>query len=618
MRRILSFITGEVGTLAVGAALFSLSLLVDLLFGAPTALVLFMLTYIFVSRGVLYSALRGILRRDFFDEKFLMSIASLGAMIIGEYAEGCAVVLFFLLGELFEGRAVRKSRSRIKSLMDIAPDEATLVRDGDEITVDSDEVEVGDIIIVRSGQRVPVDGVVIDGISLVDTSSMTGEARPASVEVGDSIASGYVVLDGCLTVRATHRAEESSAMRVLYLVEEATERKSKEESFITRFSRIYTPAVVALAVLFAIVPPLMRLLSWQESIYRALSFLVISCPCALVISVPLAFFSGIGLCASRGILFKGSSYFSPVSRVRTACFDKTGTLTTGQFSVCEVVPLADIDKGELLTLAAVCEYSSTHPIAEAILRACPISDAPTDSRVAPGGGVECVYRGAPLFVGSYSFVSERTGRLLCISTDKTTVFVGRDSEILGYVTLDDTVRAEAGAAIAEMRSLGVTKTVMLTGDKRESAERVASAVSIDELIPELLPEEKYSYIDREVGKSLGKVMYVGDGINDTPSLARADVGVSLGMRGTDSAKESADLIIMSDNLTRIPEAISLARKTLRIAKENIAFAIFVKLLVLTFAALGIANMWLSVFADVGVCVLCVLNSMRLLLKKKDL
>lgn len=616
MRRLFSFVIGEIGTLLVGALLFAVSLIVDITLEGIAPIVLYALTYIFVARGVLYSAARGILRGDFFDEKFLMSIASLGAMIIGEYAEGCAVILFFLLGELFEGRAVRSSRQRIKSLMDIAPDEATVIRDGEEVLIDADEALVGDTVIVRSGERVPVDGTVLEGASMVDTSSMTGESSPISLREGDCISSGFVLLDGYLKIRAERPAEESSAMRVLQLVEEATERKSREESFITKFSRIYTPSVVVLALLYAIIPPLSGLLSWEDSVLRALSFLVISCPCALVISVPLSFFAGIGLCASRGILFKGSSYFSPVSRIKTAIFDKTGTLTTGKFSVSEIVALADTDEDEILNLAALCEYSSTHPIAEAILEKRKPKEIPTESRVVAGGGVECIFEGKRLFAGNLDFVSRSTGDTAYVSTDKTTVFVGCENKILGYITLEDTVRDEAREALDSLRTLGVTKTVMLTGDSSESCKRVADTLGIDEALSGLLPEDKYCYIDKLTDTSRGKVMYVGDGINDTPSLARADVGVTLGIRGTDSAKESADLIIMSDNLKRIPEAIRLARKTLGIAKGNIVFAISVKLLVLALAAFGIVNMWLSVFADVGVCVLCVLNSMRLLMGKR--
>ncbi|MBQ8290296.1 MAG: cadmium-translocating P-type ATPase [Clostridia bacterium] len=616
MRRLFSFILGEIGTLALGALLFAVSLILDITLGGIAPIILFALTYIFVARGVLYSAVRGILRGDFFDEKFLMSIASLGAMIIGEYAEGCAVVLFFLLGELFEGRAVRSSRNKIKALMDIAPDEATVIRDGEEAVIDADEVTVGDSVIVRSGERVPVDGVVTDGASLVDTSGMTGESRPLSLSAGDSVCSGFVVLDGYLVIRCERPAEQSSAMRVLQLVEEATERKSREESFITKFSRVYTPSVVALALLYALIPPLVGLLPWKSSVFRALSFLVISCPCALVISVPLSFFAGIGLCASRGILFKGSSCFSPVSRIKTAIFDKTGTLTMGKFSVSDIVALGDADTDEILTLAAICEYSSTHPIAEAILAKCKPDTLPTEARVIPGAGVECLYEGHRLYAGSLGFVTESTGDTVNASTDKTVVFVGRDNKILGYITLDDTVRAEARSALDMLRRLGVRRTVMLTGDKSEACTRVAEALGIDEVHSGLLPENKYSYIDAIANGTANGVMYVGDGINDTPSLARADVGVTLGIRGTDSAKESADLIIMSDNLERIPEAIRLAKKTLGIAKGNIVFAIFIKLLVLALAAFGIVNMWLSVFADVGVCVLCVLNSMRLLVGKR--
>jgi Cd2+/Zn2+-exporting ATPase len=494
--------------------------------------------------------------------------------------------------------------------MDIMPDEATILINGAEETVDADEVEIGSTIIIRSGERVPLDAVVISGSADIDTSAVTGEAIPRSVTVGDSVDSGTVVIGGVLTATTVRLAEDSAASRILELVESASENKSREESFITAFSRYYTPIVVGLAVALAIVLSLFRITTPGEAIYRALIFLVISCPCALVISVPMAFFGGIGGAASRGILFKGGNVFSRVASADTVAFDKTGTVTSGRFSVTDISPIS-VSREELLTLAAVAEYGSNHPIAMAIRSLADTDEHPDSFTELAGKGSVAEYRGERIAVGNAALLDE-LGVTLSDTAPTGSVHVARDGEYLGYITVADELKTEAREAMTALKTLGVKRLAMISGDRRENVDRIAAEISIGEHYAELKPEEKYRKLEELITASSRGVMYVGDGINDAPALARADVGIAMGAIGQDSAIEASDLVITTDNLTKIPEAIEIARKTVGIAKFNIVFALGIKILILALGAVDLAGMWLAVFADVGVAVLAICNAMRTL------
>ncbi len=575
------------------------------------SIIVYILALICAGLEVFIDAVRGIMRGDLLDEKFLMSIASIGAVILGEYNEGVAVMLFFLIGETFEKTAVRKSRNSIKALMEICPDEATVLIDGEEQVMDAEDVEVGSTILIRAGERVPLDCEIISGATDIDTSSMTGEALPRSVGVGDTLDSGVMVISGAVSCRTLRPLEESAASRVLSLVENATENKSKEENFITKFSHYYTPIVVALAALLAIVPPIFKWLTLGEAVHRALTFLVISCPCALVISVPMAFFGGIGAAASRGILFKGGNVFSKVASLKTIAFDKTGTLTSGEFAISELMPVG-VSREELISLAASAEYGSAHPIALAIRAAAESVTEPTDYREIPGEGVIATVADAEIAVGNKKLMAS----LGIAELPEANVFVARGGEYIGAITLGDRIKTESKSAIEEIKALGVERSVILSGDRGENVEKIKAELSLDMAYGELRPEEKFAHLESLIAENRGSVGYVGDGINDAPSLARADVGFAMGAIGSDSAVEAADAVIMSDDLSKIPEAIKIARKTISISWQNIIFAIGIKVLVMILGAFGFANMWLAVFADVGVSVLAILNSMRTLRYKK--
>ena len=604
MKKARKLAKNELFGIITGAALFIPALVLERLEFNTGSLLLYILALLFAGFGVFSDALRGILRRDLLDEKFLMSIASIGAMIIGERSEGVAVMLFFLVGEYFEHRAVAKSRRSIRSLMEIKPDEATVIRDGIEERALAEDVEVGETIVIRPGERVPLDCEIVSGASSVDTSALTGESLPRYVGVGGSLDSGVIVLDGLLTCRALRIADESRAARVLELVEYASEKKAPEESFITKFSHYYTPAVVIAALLLAVIPPIFGLAQLTDSVYRALSFLVVSCPCALVISVPMAFFGGIGGAASKGILFKGGSVFSAVASAKTVAFDKTGTLTTGEFEAHRVRAIG-IHEAELLALVASVESGSNHPIARALSSLTERRFEVSELTELAGRGVTTIVNNARVAVGNAALMSE-----LGIKAEASAlgaILVAKDGVLVGEIILADTEKSEAKEAIRALRKLGVTKTMMLTGDRAANAAPVADSLGIDETRAELMPEDKFAYIEKSE-----RTIYVGDGINDAPALRMATVGVAMGRGGQDSAIEAADLVIMSDNLMRIPTAIKIARKTVGIAKQNIIFAIGVKLLILGLIALGFANMWLAVFADVGVAVIAILNAMRAL------
>lgn len=598
--------------IAVSAVLLLTAILLDKVFCVTVAaIVIYVLALLFSGLEVFINAVRGILRGDLLDEKFLMSIASVGAMILGEYNEGVAVMLFFLIGETFEKTAVKKSRKSIKSLMEICPDEATVLVDGEEETVDAEDVEVGSTIIIRAGERVPLDCEIISGSTDVDTSSMTGESIPRSVAVGDTLDSGVMVINGVITCKVLRPLTESAASRVLALVENATENKSKEENFITKFSHYYTPIVVGLAVLLAVIPPIFGWLTLADSVKRALTFLVISCPCALVISVPMAFFGGIGAAASRGILYKGGNVFSKVAGLTSVAFDKTGTLTSGEFSITEITPVS-VTGEELLSLAASAEYGSNHPLATAIKSATENISIPSDSREIPGEGVIATVDDREIAVGNSKLMES----LNITDLPSGNVFVARDREYIGSITLGDRIKTESKSAISRLKSLGVKECLILSGDKAENVEKIKNELGLDTAYAELKPEDKYSKLEEIIISAEGSVGYVGDGINDAPTLARADVGFAMGAIGSDSAVEAADAVIMSDNLEKVAESIIIARKTISISWQNIILAIGIKTLVMILGAFGFANMWLAVFADVGVSVLAILNSMRALSYKE--
>lgn len=606
MKRLLK---SEAARIIAALVLFISALITEQTAIKPFSLIFYLLALGIAGYTVFIDAVRGILRRDLLDEKFLMSIASIGAMVVGECSEGVAVMIFYLVGETFEHRAVRKSRASIRSLMDIAPDEACVLIDGKEEIVDSEDVEVGSTVVIRPGERVPVDSVVISGTADVDTSSMTGEPLPISVSEGTYLSSGYIVKNGLIYARAERPSTESAAARILELVENATENKSREEAFITKFSRYYTPVVVIIAILVAIIPPLFSLASFADAIYTALTFLVISCPCALVISVPMAFFGGIGGAASRGILFKGGNIFSKIARLQTVAFDKTGTLTGGKFSLREVIAL-DISKEELLSLVASAESASNHPIAESLSGLSENVVMPKSVREMAGLGVVAEMDSHTVAVGN-SALMNKLGVNISLDIPEGAVLVARDNLLVGALLISDSIKTEAKRSIDSLRALGVRKTVILSGDKQENVTRTAAALGIDECFYELTPEEKYTRLESLILES-ESTMYVGDGINDSPSLARADVGVAMGTIGQDAAIEAADVVIMSDNLHKLPEAVLIARKTINISWQNIIFALGVKGLILLLGLFGFANMWLAVFADVGVAVLAILNSMRAL------
>ena len=598
--------------IATTAILYALALLLEGLNYPIASLIFYILALIVCGGEVFLGAIKGILRRDLLDEKFLMSIASIGAMIIGEYREGVAVMLFFLVGETFEQMAVRKSRSSIRSLMDICPDEASILVDGEEITVDAEDVEVGSTLVIRPGERVAVDCIVISGSADVDTSSMTGESMPISVTEGSTLCSGYIVKNGLIQATATATAEQSSAARILELVENANENKSKEEAFITRFSRYYTPIVVILALGVAILPAVLGFMDFSRSLYTALTFLVISCPCALVISVPMAFFGGIGGAASRGILYKGGNVFSKVARVKTIALDKTGTITNGKFTVRKIFCFNGFSEELVLSMAASAEYASNHPIAECIKFSSEKIIPPRSVTELAGYGVIAELYENTCAVGNVKLMEKLSVDLSNIHGEANgSVYVAIDGRLAGVILLADSVKPEAKNAIATLKKLGVSRTVILSGDKEANVNSVATEIGIDEANAELSPEQKYEKLKVLIAES-ESTMYVGDGINDSPALALADVGVAMGSMGQDSAIEAADMVIMTDNLSKIGEAILIARKTINISRQNIAFALGAKGIILLLGLLGFANMWLAVFADVGVAVLAILNSTRAL------
>ena len=570
---------------------------------------LYLVPYLIVGFEVLKKSAVNIAHGQVFDENFLMAVATIGAFAIGEYNEACFVMIFYEVGELFEHVAVGKSRKSIASLMDIRPDTANLERDGEIEEADPDEVEIGSVIVVRPGERVPIDGEIIEGETLLDTVALTGEAVPRSARAGDAIISGCVNLTATVRVRTTKEAGESTVAKILELVENSADNKAKSEDFITRFAKYYTPVVVIGAVLLAIVPSLFDG-QWTKWIHQALTFLVISCPCALVLSVPLSFFGGIGGASKNGILIKGSNYLEALSKTSAAVFDKTGTLTKGEFAVQKVEP-AGMTESELLELAAYAELDSSHPIAESIRAAYGGKidrERVTEWKNEAGKGVTAVINGERVLCGNEKLLREAG-----IEVGRTGVHLARNGEYAGSIKISDSVKPGAREALEALGRGGVT-TIMLTGDHRSAAEEIAAEVGIDEYHAELLPQDKVSKIEEIIEKygKTGKVLFCGDGINDAPVLARADIGVAMGAMGSDAAIEASDVVLMDDKLEKLSKAIEISRKTNRIVTENIVFALAVKAVVLALGLFGAATMWVAVFADVGVLVLCILNAMRCL------
>ena len=593
------------------------------------SLLVYLIPYFLVGWDVVREAALGIKNRRPLDESFLMTLATIGAFVTGENSEAVAVMLFYQIGEWFQSYAVGQSRRSITELMDIVPEYANLeLEDGSVETIDADDVEPGNILVIRAGERIPVDGEVLSGESLIDTAALTGESVPRSVHAGDEVISGCVNGDGLLRVRALKAFEDSTVSKVLEMVEEASEKKSHTENFITRFARYYTPIVVIAAVILAIVPSLFTG-AWSTWIYRACTFLVISCPCALVISVPLAFFGGIGAASSQGVLVKGSNFLELMAHLDTVVSDKTGTLTMGNFSVTEIRPAEGVNERQLLTTAAAVESMSTHPIAVSIRQRMEedgITDAdlPKLSNITnhSGRGLTAERDGSVLSVGNARMMEELGISAPSGSDAATAVYVAEGSRYLGVLYIRDEVKPDAKRALKEMKEEGVRQVIMLTGDRQSVGDAVAQELNVDHVYAELLPqikvekvEELLSELPLKAGKN-AKLAFVGDGINDAPVLSRADVGIAMGSLGSDAAIEAADVVIMDDNLRKIPVVMRIARKTVGISTGNIIFALAVKLLILLLGALGYANMWAAVFADVGVAVLCILNSMRLLMRKQ--
>lgn len=607
--------------IGVSAALFVAALLLPVVFPASPAVqsiafALQMGAYLTVGLEVLKDAFFGIRNGQVFDENFLMAIATVGALVIGESHEAVAVMLFYQVGEWFQSYAVGKSRASIAELMDIRPETADVERGGTIETVDPEEVDIGEIIVVRAGERIPLDGVILEGSSALDTSALTGESLPRDVSEGDEVISGCINQSGQLRIRTTKLYSDSTVARILELVENASDKKAKVESFITRFARVYTPAVCILALLLFLVPPVILGGGWAEWGYRALSFLVVSCPCALVISVPLSFFGGIGGASRCGILVKGSNQLEQLAKARIAVFDKTGTLTHGRFRVTGIHPV-NTDEQTLLETSAIAESHSNHPISRSICEAVTLpasADECHDVQETAGHGITAVYQGETIAAGNEKLMQTLGIEVNAPSVNGTKVHVAKGNAYLGYLVVADEPKPGAKEAVAALRREGISRMVMLTGDHESTAREVASQLGIDEAHAQLLPQDKLSHVERMLNEKPADqvLVFIGDGINDAPVLTRADVGVAMGALGSDAAVEAADIVLMDDDPRKLALALRISRKTLAIVRQNIIFALAVKLAVLLLVALGLAGMWLAVFADVGVSVIAILNAMRAL------
>lgn len=572
---------------------------------------LYLLPYLIVGWDVLWNAARNIAHGQVFDENFLMSIATVGAFALGDYVEAAAVMLFYQVGELFQSIAVGKSRKSIAALMDIRPDSSVVLRNGEELKVSPEEVKKGETVIIRAGEKIPLDGIVLEGKTSVNTAALTGESLPRDISAGDRVVSGSVNLNGVITVKTESVYRDSTVAKILDLVENSSSKKAKTENFITRFARYYTPCVVAAAVLLAVLPPLISGCGWIQWLQRALIFLVVSCPCALVISVPLSFFGGIGGASKRGILIKGANYTEVLAKVGTVVFDKTGTLTKGVFKVTAVHP-ESMSEAELLDVAAAAESYSNHPIAESIIAAHKGHiDRARIGRVTEhaGMGVEAVIDGRDIFAGNGKLMELAGANPHDCHIAGTVIHISEGKNYLGHIVISDELKPDSKTAVAELKALGITKTVMLTGDRKEIGEAVGKELGLDEVRAELLPDGKVNAVEKLLNQKT-PLAFVGDGINDAPVLARADIGIAMGGMGSDAAIEAADVVLMDDKPSKLPEAVKIARKTMSIVWENIIFALAVKAVVLVLGAAGIAGMWLAIFADVGVTVIAVLNAMR--------
>ena len=588
--------------------------------------VLYLIPYFIIGYDILLKAVKGIFRGQVFDENFLMAVATVGAMALGDWREGCAVMVFYQVGELFQSYAVGKSRRSISDLMDIRPDYANIEQDGALEKVDPDDVEVGTVIVVQPGERIPIDGVVTEGESAVNTSALTGESLPRQVKVGDEVLSGCVNLSGLLHIRTTKEFGDSTVAKILDLVENSSMKKAKAENFITKFARVYTPAVCGAALALAVLPPLVRLVMgsapmWGDWVNRALTFLVISCPCALVISIPLSFFGGIGGASAKGILVKGSNYLEALAKTDCVVFDKTGTLTKGVFQVLETQP-EGMDEQTLLGWAARAECYSNHPISQSLKAAwggAVDAEQVTDVEELGGYGLTAKVEGHAVAVGNRRLMEKLGLAPVQPQQAGTVVFVAVDGAYAGWILLGDVVKEHAQAAIRGLKAEGVAKTVMLTGDAEAAARQVADSLGVDEMHSQLLPADKVQWVERLLAERKdGRLLaFVGDGINDAPVLARADIGIAMGALGSDAAIEAADVVLMDDDPAKIALAMRISRRTLRIVYENIVFALAVKAVCLVLGAIGIANMWLAIGADVGVMVLAVLNATRALSAGKE-
>lgn len=588
------------------------------------SLVLFLISYLIVGLEVLINAFSGLFRGNLLDETFLMTVATVGALIIGEFAEAVGVMLFYNIGEMFQEYSVNKSRKSIAALMEICPDKANLILDGEVKEVYTEEVKVNDILLVRPGERFPVDCVIVKGETSINKSALTGESLPYEAGEGDEILSGEINISGAVQVKALREAKESAAAKILELTENAAERKSKSERFITRFSAVYTPLVVMLALLLAVVPPLIiKGETFEVWVYRALSFLVVSCPCALVISVPLSFFASIGRASSEGILVKGGTSLESLSKVTRAVFDKTGTLTKGQFEVTAIKPIEGVSKEELLYKAALCECNSNHPIALSVMKAYgkKIDEAENiNIKEIAGKGIEAIFENRVLLAGNVKLLKENNVAIperIENSVSGAAVYIAECGRFLGVIEASDTLKEDSKEAVNALESENI-RTYMLTGDSKINAEKIASSLNISSLKYELLPEDKLHSLEDIMKENKGKTAFIGDGINDAPSIALSDVGIAMGALGSDAAVEAADIVLVDDKPSKIITAVKISRKTMIIVKENIVFALGVKFLVLLLIALGLGNMWFAIFADVGVSVLAILNSMRMLIKTKEL
>ena len=606
--------------LIAGAVIFVAAFVMSKIGTVPTWAVLAtsIVAYVIVGYDIVWKAAKNIIHGEVFDECFLMSISSLGAFALGEYVEAVAVMLLYQFGEWLSDLAVDRSRDSISSLMNIRPDTAHVVKDGETVDLDPYEVKKGDILVVKAGERVPVDGIVHEGVSTLDHSSLTGESVPATVKAGDSILSGSVNRDGVIYIEASATAENSTAEKIMDLVENAAENKAKSESFITKFARKYTPAVVIIAVLVAVIPPLFFRQPWSEWLIRGLVTLVISCPCALVISVPLTFFGGLGKASRSGIIIKGSNYLEALAKVDTAVFDKTGTLTRGKFTLTDITA-ENGDTDALLELAAAAEVMSNHPIAISVTEAYNKKgkfidkNHVTEVKEIPGRGIKATYNGTVISAGNYEMIKEECGKVNEVkNSGGTNLYIAADGVYLGHLTVTDTLKPDSKAGIERLRKLGVTRSIMLTGDRKEAAEKISAELGLDGFSAGLLPDGKLKEFNEIKKKSNGTTVFVGDGINDSPVLASADVGIAMGGVGSDAAIEASDIVLMTDEVSKLADGIEIARKTRRIVIENILFSLVVKVAFMVLGAMGYADMWVAVLGDVGVMMLAVLNALRIM------